>query len=186
MRKCSLFFSIFFKYKPFYITPPTERQKESYLCIKCQNAHLPFRGINTYHGLKNLMKNSSHCLSVRIRSHLVRIRENGYQNNSEYEHFSRSVCHTIYQEWSKEGRKNVPRMWCKKKINCFWNKGHSRTARVDEKKDKICDIVKKLLQKGESYLRHGSHFDNISEVFPLIREAFTENTLTWIFQKSLH
>ena len=31
--ECS--FSAFFRYEPFYITPPSEREKESSLCIKC-------------------------------------------------------------------------------------------------------------------------------------------------------
>ena len=35
---CSL--STFKRYKPFYIGSPTEREKESCLCIRCQNAHL--------------------------------------------------------------------------------------------------------------------------------------------------
>ena len=33
--QCSL--STFFRYKPFYIIPSSEREKESWLCIKCQN-----------------------------------------------------------------------------------------------------------------------------------------------------
>ena len=162
-----VFFSIFFKYKPFYITPPTEREKESYLCIKCQNAHLPFRGISTYHDLKNLMKNSSHCLrSVRIRSYLVRIRENGYQNNSEYEQFSRSVCHTIYQEWSKEGRKNVPRMWCKKKINyVFETKGiHEQLALIKKRQDlRYCKkVITERWKLFETQISFWQHFGSFS------------------------
>ena len=31
--QCSL--STFFRYKPFYITPPSERENELCLCIKC-------------------------------------------------------------------------------------------------------------------------------------------------------
>ena len=57
-RKCSLLFLKFFKYKPFYIIPPKEREKEPF-CIKCQNAHLLLRGIYTYRSLKNLMKHNS-------------------------------------------------------------------------------------------------------------------------------
>ena len=30
---------MFHKLKPFYISPPTENEKESCLCIKCQNSH---------------------------------------------------------------------------------------------------------------------------------------------------
>ena len=51
-------FSTFFKYKPIYITPLTEREKETCLCIKCQNAHLLLRVVKTYYDLKNLMKYS--------------------------------------------------------------------------------------------------------------------------------
>ena len=52
-------FSTFFKYKPFYITPLPEQEKETCLCIKCQNPNLLLRMIKTYCGLKNLMKHSS-------------------------------------------------------------------------------------------------------------------------------
>ena len=50
--QCSL--STFFRNKPFYITPPSEREKESSLCIKCQNVHLLLQGINTYRSTQNL------------------------------------------------------------------------------------------------------------------------------------
>ena len=40
---CSL--STFYKYKPFYNSPPIEREKESCLCIKCQNAHLLLKAV---------------------------------------------------------------------------------------------------------------------------------------------
>ena len=53
------YFLTIFKYKPFYTIPPTEREKESCFCIKCQNSHLLLRGIYTYRGLKNLMKHNS-------------------------------------------------------------------------------------------------------------------------------
>ena len=52
--QCSL--STFFRYKPFYITPPSEREKESCLCIKYQNVHLLLQGINTYRSTQNLSK----------------------------------------------------------------------------------------------------------------------------------
>lgn len=40
---CSL--STFYKYKPFHNSPPIEREKESCLCIKCQNAHLLLKAV---------------------------------------------------------------------------------------------------------------------------------------------
>ena len=55
--ECSL--STFFRYQPFYITPPSEREKESCLCIKCQNVHLLLQGISTYRSTQNLSKHYS-------------------------------------------------------------------------------------------------------------------------------
>ena len=43
---CSI--STFIKYKPFYITAPTEREKESCLYKKCLNAHLILAGIKNF------------------------------------------------------------------------------------------------------------------------------------------
>ena len=43
---CSI--STFINYKPFYITEPTEREKELCLCKKCLNAHLLLAGINNF------------------------------------------------------------------------------------------------------------------------------------------
>ena len=40
---CSI--STFIKYKPFYITTPTEKEKESVICKKNLNVHLPLAGI---------------------------------------------------------------------------------------------------------------------------------------------
>ena len=44
--KCSL--STFIKYKPFYITSPTEREKESCLCKRFLNMHLLLDGVNNF------------------------------------------------------------------------------------------------------------------------------------------
>ena len=51
--------STFLRYKPLYITLPSEREKESCLCIKCQNFHLLLQGINTYRCTQNLSKHYS-------------------------------------------------------------------------------------------------------------------------------
>ena len=45
--KCWLL-STFLKYKPFYITNPTEQEKESCLCKRFLNAHLLLSGINAF------------------------------------------------------------------------------------------------------------------------------------------
>ena len=43
------------KYKSFYITAPTEREKESCLCKNCLNTHLPLAGINNFWRAQKLL-----------------------------------------------------------------------------------------------------------------------------------
>ena len=45
--------STLYKYKPFNIGPPTEQEKESCLCIKCENAHLFKKGSTISEHRKN-------------------------------------------------------------------------------------------------------------------------------------
>ena len=61
---------------------------------------------------------------------------------------------------------------------------YSRTARVD-KKEKVCEIVKKLLDRSESYLRHRFHVDNIEAVLPMIRENFSGKYIELDFSENL-
>ena len=54
-----MFHQMFIKYKPFYITAPTERAKESCLCKKCLNAHLLLAGINIFRKAQKLPLHTS-------------------------------------------------------------------------------------------------------------------------------
>ena len=54
---CSL--RTFWKYRPFYLFPPTEREKESWLCKTCQNAHSLLAAINTFRRSQNLPSHKS-------------------------------------------------------------------------------------------------------------------------------
>ena len=40
--------SAFFKYKPFYVLKPSEKEKQSCLCIYCLNPHVILKAINTF------------------------------------------------------------------------------------------------------------------------------------------
>ena len=79
----------------------------------------------------------------------------------------------IFPEW--DDIKEINYYVFETKIGSFTKNGknteYSRTAPVD-KKDKICNIVGKFLQKGESYFRRRSHVDNLSEIFPPICDTF--------------
>ena len=41
-------FSAFYTYKPYYVSKPKEKEKESCICIDCLNPHLLLKSINTY------------------------------------------------------------------------------------------------------------------------------------------
>ena len=51
--------SLFCNYKPFYVIPPTGRDQQSCLCIRCQNSHLLLKDINLYQKEKKLSQNTS-------------------------------------------------------------------------------------------------------------------------------
>ena len=44
----NVLFSAFYAYKPCYVSKPTEKEKESCMCIDCLNPHLLLKLINTY------------------------------------------------------------------------------------------------------------------------------------------
>ena len=44
----NVLFSAFYAYKPCYVSKPTEKEKESCMCINCLNPHLLLKLINTY------------------------------------------------------------------------------------------------------------------------------------------
>ena len=51
--------SLFYKYKPFYVIPPTGSEQQSCLCIRCENSHLLLKGVNSYRKMKNLSQHTS-------------------------------------------------------------------------------------------------------------------------------
>ena len=52
-------YSLFYKHKPFYVIPPTERKQQSCLCIRCQNSNLLLKRVNSYRKMKNLSQHTS-------------------------------------------------------------------------------------------------------------------------------
>ena len=116
--QCSL--STFFRNKPFYITPSSEKEKKSHVFVL------------------NAKEISYYIFEIKTES------------------------------FTKNGKITE----------------YSRAARVD-KKEKVCEIVKKLLDRGESYLRHRSHLDNIAAVLPMIRESFSGKYIELDFSENL-
>ena len=46
--------SVFYSYKPYHLSKPTEKEKTSCLCVDCLNPHLLLKPINNYRKSRNL------------------------------------------------------------------------------------------------------------------------------------
>ena len=62
-----------------------QREKESYLFIKCQNVHLPLQGTNTYNNTQNLCKNYSVTEFFNSKPH---INSNNFSEYNEIKEIS--------------------------------------------------------------------------------------------------
>ena len=55
----------FFTYKPFYCVLPSEKEKQSCVCINCQNPHLLLQAINYYRSSKKLQPHESPTVYIQ-------------------------------------------------------------------------------------------------------------------------
>ena len=164
---CSL--STFHKYRPFYIGPPTEREKESCLCIKCQNAHLLLKGVNNFRKTKKLTHLTSATEFVNLPNSLSP--EDLEKNHPEF----KSRKETSYYVFEKKTETYI-----KNGVE----KSYERTTRID-KTDKVCDIVKQLVDSGPNYLKHRQHVNNINKVLPKIRERHAGKYIEMDFSENI-
>ena len=100
----------------------------STVCVKCQNVRLLLKGINTHRNTKKLTKHYPVVEFVR-RNPKNDINTFPEENDAKEINYESRVMH-------KNGKTNE----------------HTSTNRVG-KKEKICNMVEKLLTKSESYLR---------------------------------
>ena len=174
-EKCSL--STFLKYKPFYITSPTEREKESCLCKKCLNMHLLLDGVNNF---RKTIKLSPHNSATEFIEN-CEVFYPGFFESAKYEQAIEkfpefmSQSETLFYQFEM-------------KEECYFKNGvkktYNRTARVD-KKEKVSDVVKNILHQAVLYLRHRSHVDNVSKVLPLIKESFDGKYIELDFSENI-
>ena len=157
--------SVFYSYKPYYLSKPTEKEKTSCLCIYCLNPHLLLKPINNYRKSRNL--NVYQSLSMYLN-----------ENKSDDDLFPETkeenqLCYYVYE----------------RKIECYKGKDdkdaqYTRTARVD-KKDKVSTIVGNLVQVAQIYLKHRSYVDNVSRALPMIKDGFSGKYIELDFSENL-
>ena len=157
--------SVFYSYKPYYLSKPTEKEKTSCLCIDCLNPHLPPEPINNYRKSRNL---------------------NVYQSLSMYLNENKND-NDLFPETKEENQLHY--YVYERKIECYKGKDdkdvqYTRTARVD-KKDKVSAIMGKLVQISQRYLKHRSYVDNLSRVLPMIKDGFSGKYIELDFSENL-
>ena len=161
---CSI--STFIKYKPFYITEPTEREKESCLCKKCLNAHLLLVGINNFQKTQKLPPFAS------VTDFL--------NNQDSYDH------RTKYPECYDMSE--VSFYISKKKEETYFKNGteksYKRVARIGKKME-VKKVAKTSAEQGGSYLRHRLHVANMKNILPLIRELFNRKCIEMDFSDNI-
>ena len=161
---CSI--STFIKYKPFYITAPTEREKESFLFKKCLNAHLLLAGINNFRKAQKLPLHTSATDFLNDQdSHDHRTKYPECYDISE-------VSFYIFEKKEETYFKNGIEKSCE------------RVAHID-KKIEVKEVAKTLIEQDGSYLRHRSHIANIKNTLPLIRESFNGKYIEMNFSENI-
>ena len=112
-----------------------------------------FKRINTYHSTQNLSK---HYSVTEFLNSEPPINSNNFPECND----TKEISYYIFEIKTESLRK--------------MEKSQSTHVQLELiKKKKLCEIVKKLLNRGESYLRHRSHVDNIAAVLPMIQESFS-------------
>ena len=104
-----------------------------------------FKRINTYRSAQNLSK---HYSVTEFLNSEPPINSNNFPECNDTKEISYYIFEIKTESFTKNGKITE----------------HSRKS--------VC-LVKKLLNRGESYLRHRSHVDNIAAVLPMIQESFS-------------
>ena len=148
-------YSLFYKYKPFYVIPPTEREQESCLCIRCQNSHLLLKGVNSYRKMENVSQNTFVTTFLHDSQSLkLSGRTDIYPEFNDEKEINYCIFGPKMESYFKNGKETQ----------------YLRTARFD-KKEEVSVVAQKLIAINNSYL-HRSHVDNINKAFPIVKESF--------------
>ena len=157
--------STFVKYRPFYIEVPTEREKQSCLCITCQNMHTQLRGINTFRKLEKLhsIDSVTEYLKAQKDSDAT-----SYPERTSTKSVNYHVFESVLESYVKLGVTNT----------------YTRTTRVDKNKP-VSELYEDFVGDGERYLYHRSIVDNIKTTLPKIREHFNGTYIEMDFSQNI-
>ena len=151
-------------YESFYCLKPSEKEKQSCLCINCLNSHVILKSINCYRLTKKLTPHDSLTTYFNKMSSGKTLEEMKIEKECKYYEYRRVVESYI----GKNG----------KRIEC------TRSARVDLS-EPFFKLVEKLRELGDNYLKHRTNVNNISSVFPILKEHYDGKYIELDFSQNL-
>ena len=120
------------------------RKKKSCVCIKCQNPHLLLQAVNRYRKSKHLDGHEW------LTKYLERLNAGEkFDEQSEKSSYTYHKYERVMESYTKKD--GTPGEY-------------KRVARVDYH-EPVKNICKKLLETGDTYLKHRTYVDNVSTVF---------------------
>ena len=93
----------FFNFKPFYCIVPSEKGKQSFVCINCQNPHLLLQAVNRYRTSKNLNPHESltkYLEKLNANEQFDEVTEENVYTYPRYEHVEESYTKKDGTTWS--------------------------------------------------------------------------------------
>ena len=164
VRRTLVLLTTFYNMKPFYCLKPSEKEKQSCLCINCLNSHVILKSINCYRLTKKLTPHDSLTTYFNKMSSGKTFEEMKIKKECKYYEYRRVVESYI--------RKNGKRIEC------------TRSARVDLS-EPFFKLVEKLRELGDNYLKHRTNVNNISSVFPILKENYDGKYIELDFSQNL-
>ena len=158
----SVSFLVFYNFKPFYCVRPSQKEKQSCLCINCLNPRVKLKAINGYHLSQKLSPHNSFTTYIKQLNRGEQLDEMEAGKMCKYNEYDR-----IKESYlGKEGEPTE----------------YTRTACVDH-----CEpvLVNKLLDVSDKYLKHRTYVDNCTSVFPLMKKRYSQKFIELDFPKNL-
>ena len=133
-------------------------------CITCFNPHLLLKAINIYRKSKKLESHSS------LTTYIEELKSGKKFDEITDEKLCKSyVFQTVTESYIGKAGKPVE---------------YTRTARVDQWKP-VSELVKRIIEESDKYLKHRTYVDNCNRVFPLMRDAYQGKYIELDFSQNL-
>ena len=153
--------SCFYSFRPFYCLRPSEKEKQSCLCIYCLNPYVVLKSINGYR------------LSQKLTPLTFYIKQ--LKAGKKFDEMEAEKMCKLYQY------KKVVESYIGKK---GYPIEYTRTPRVAHS-EPVRMLVNRLLDASDKYLKHRTYVDNCTSVFPLMKEAYTGKFIELDFSQKL-